>query len=218
MLLLSHIWFAQKVLWSKEVDDLPAYYLWSIIPDIRYMNWSKRQDTHIAVDTVKQVLPDRSPSFLQWYTVHLLLDKRAAPYGLYTKARNQFPHFIASRLTGQMLNIFFELYFLSRFHKKQFTLSQIYTASLENIAITQDDFSLYIANIWRILETMSFADCIAMVKNNPMLAKNKKVQMYMNIGRVVMRVPYIKCYIVKKITPVMEKACDDFCLYIDSLS
>ncbi len=219
MLIFSHIWFSQAIEESLWIESYEDYYLWSILPDIRYMNWSERSLTHIDPEKVNDLLDTLSPSFLLWYKTHLLLDIWAGPYWIYEKTRALFPRWIQKKLSWQLLNIFFEVYFFQKI-KEQDTLkiSQSYSKKLISVWVIEKDFYEYSSSIQRVFDTMTFDEWVKVVGKNPKLSWNKKIQLYMKLWRRCMKIPFVKEYIAWKTSPVIEEAKYDFTKHIQQLS
>jgi len=112
----AHISLAHGCLDYLKVSDRDNFYLGAISPDIRYFTKRPREQYHVSLERLDELVSqsDVSESFVLGYRVHLIIDELWYTEEMNNRYRNLFFSAIRKRLSPKLLESALEYFCLTQ--------------------------------------------------------------------------------------------------------
>lgn len=113
----SHLTLAYSCLDRIAVHNKNDFYLGALMPDIRYFTGKPRSEYHFPLEKLNRITRSISisDSFVLGYGIHLIIDELWAYTNIRDEYKNLFPIFIRNKLNNRILEVAFELFFLTQY-------------------------------------------------------------------------------------------------------
>ena len=148
----AHISLAHGCLDYLDVADRNEFYLGAISPDIRYFTKRPREQYHMSLERLDELVSqsDISESFVLGYRVHLIIDELWYTEEMNNRYRNLFFFAVRNRLSPKLLESALEYFCLTqrpvstRLEVRENGLMQRLDVTLDDITKAVDSMQAYI--------------------------------------------------------------------------
>jgi hypothetical protein len=174
----THLILAGELEHYLQPDDPAAYYLGSIIPDVRYLNGIPRQQTHLSPKQIHEY-QKRYPhlkSFLAGYLVHCEIDLLDLTRVLFERTHLRW---LGKMHQLQLAGVLIESYFLeeARFNPP---IALENNEMLNELGITAGAVYQFAAGVRQFLQAPSFQSELAALQDARILA-NRRMRAYIRL-------------------------------------
>lgn len=203
MQLYSHLVLA-ALLKPSTIEDESAYFLGSIIPDIRYYNGLKREQTHLSssqIDAYLQQYPTLD-AFICGYRLHCQIDELENKLIESIKQSKPFS-WLGNRLKYTVVKMLIEFFYLRRY-ELSFVISNSVNDMLLDLGATPDEVTVYVGQINSFLAERTFAKGIEVFGTLGIL-KSANAQVYLDAANTMMKARLLHPLLFFLLSPHLQK-------------
>ncbi len=206
MLVYTHIVIAIRVskILGLDLHSSEAYMLGAILPDIRYPAGLPREQTHVSIEqfmTIARQCPASERKLLAGYLVHLIADEFALEK-LDAIMFPLIPEAIRRHIKTGILNLMLEIGYKNQAFGAIGLLRDAGCLG-GHLGLSEQQVTGMVERVERYLYNPTLEQAIKILGSTN-LSSNRNIRFYLQMGRAMYQMKFIRQYITAKVARIME--------------